>query len=75
MAGKVAAEVLMKNDMSLIKNYDREWQESLGARHHRYYKIKKVIYKFRDSDLNSIAATMSKLPESDQTLGALSSRR
>ena len=71
MAGKVAVDVVKKNDMSLLRDYDQEWQKSLGARHHRYYKIKKVIYKFRDNDLNSIAAAMSKLPESEQTLGAL----
>ncbi|MCL5267948.1 MAG: NAD(P)/FAD-dependent oxidoreductase [Bacteroidetes bacterium] len=71
MAGKVAAEVVKKDDMSLIRKYDQEWQKSLGIRHHRYYKIKKVIYKFRDSDLNSIAAAMSKLPEAQQTLGTL----
>ena len=71
MAGKVAADVVKKNDMSLLRDYDQEWQKSLGDRHHRYYKIKKVIYKFRDNDLNSIAAAMSKLPESEQTLGAL----
>lgn len=71
MAGKVAVDVVKKNDMSLLRDYDQEWQKSLGVRHHRYYKIKKVIYKFRDNDLNSIAAAMSKLPESEQTLGAL----
>ncbi len=71
MAGRVAAEAVKKNDMSLLKEYDKEWQDSLGTRHRRYYKIKKVIYKFKDNDLNSIAAEISKLPESQQTLGSL----
>lgn len=71
MAGTVAAEIVRKNDMRLLQKYEKEWQDSLGARHHRYYKIKKVIYKFKDDDLNSIAAEISKLPESQQTLGAL----
>ncbi len=71
MAGTIAAEVVKKNDMNLIARYEKEWQDSLGIRHHRYYKIKKVIYKFKDSDLNSIAAEISKLPDSEQTLGAL----
>lgn len=71
MAGMVAAEIVKRDDMSLLGKYEKEWQDSLGARHHRYYKIKKVIYKFKDDDLNIIAAEMSKLPEKQQTLGAL----
>ncbi|MCL4509940.1 MAG: NAD(P)/FAD-dependent oxidoreductase [Bacteroidetes bacterium] len=69
MAGKVAADIVKQNDMSLIGKYEKEWQDSLGARHHRYYKIKKVIYKFRDNDLDSIAHEISKLPQKQQTLG------
>ena len=71
MAGRIAADIARNNDMSLIGQYEKEWEDSLGARHHRYYNIKKVIYKFKDSELNSIAAEMSKLPENQQTLGAL----
>ncbi len=71
IAGSVAAEVARSNDMNLLGRYEKEWRDSLGIRHHRYYGIKKVIYKFRDSELNSIAAEISKLPEKDQTLGAL----
>jgi digeranylgeranylglycerophospholipid reductase len=71
MAGTVAARIVKENDMGLLGDYEKEWQESLGTRHHRYYKIKKVIYKFRDSELNSIAAEISKLPENEQSLGAL----
>lgn len=71
MAGSIAAEIVKKKDMSLLARYEKEWQDSLGIRHHRYYGIKKVIYKFRDNDLNSIAAQISKLPEEQQTLGAL----
>ncbi len=71
IAGTIAAQVVKRNDMSLLEEYEKDWQSSLGTRHHRYYKIKKVIYKFRDSELNSIAAEISKLPESQQTLGAL----
>ncbi len=69
MAGKVAADIVKQNDMSLTGKYEKEWQDSLGARHHRYYKIKKVIYKFRDNDLDSIAHEISKLPQKQQTLG------
>ncbi len=71
MAGRIAADVVRSGDMSLLRNYDREWEQTLGTRHHRYYKIKKVIYKFKDTDLNSIAAAMAKLPEPQQTLGTL----
>ncbi len=71
IAGIVAAEAAKKNDMSFLGKYEKEWQNSLGSRHHRYYRIKKVIYKFKDNDLNSIAAEMSRLPEDEQTLGVL----
>lgn len=69
MAGDVAAEIVKRNDMSLIEDYEKRWQDSLGIRHHRYYRIKKVIYKFKDGDLNSIADGISKLPRNQQTLG------
>ncbi len=71
IAGTIAAEVLKKNDMRLIANYETEWMNSLGSRHDRYYEIKKVIYKFKDDDLNSIADAITKLPEPQQTLGNL----
>ncbi len=71
IAGVAAAKAVKSNDMNTIGEYEKEWRDSLGSRHHRYYKIKKVIYKFKDSDLNSIAAEISRLPEGQQTLGAL----
>ncbi len=71
IAGKVAAEIVKRNDMSLTEHYEKEWRNSLGGRHDRYYKIKKVIYKFKDNDLNSIADEITKLPEAQQTLGSL----
>jgi digeranylgeranylglycerophospholipid reductase len=69
IAGKVAAEVVKKNDFCLMEDYEKEWRSSLGGRHDRYYKIKKVIYKFKDNDLDSIADAITKLPEPQQTLG------
>lgn len=71
IAGQIAAEVSRSGDMELLPRYEKEWKNSLGGRHDRYYKIKKVIYKFRDSDLNSIADVITKLPEDQQTLGNL----
>ncbi len=69
LAGKVAAEIVRQNDMNLMSHYESEWKNSLGSRHDRYYKIKKVIYKFRDNDLNSIADAITRLPEPQQSLG------
>ncbi len=71
IAGRIAAEAIKKNNMNLLEDYECEWNDSVGARHHRYYRIKKVIYKFKDDDLNSIAHEMSKYPPLEQTLGNL----
>jgi len=71
IAGKVAADVIKRNDMALLGNYEKEWRDSLGVRHQRYYRIKKVIYKFKDSDLDSIANEISILPQKQQSLGNL----
>jgi digeranylgeranylglycerophospholipid reductase len=71
IAGKIAAQIVAQNNMSLMEDYEKEWKGSLGDRHDRYYKIKKVIYKFRDNDLDSIADAITKLPEAQQTLGNL----
>jgi digeranylgeranylglycerophospholipid reductase len=69
IAGKIAADVVKKRDMNLITGYEKEWKNSLGSRHDRYYRIKKVIYKFKDQDLDSIAEAISKLPQPQQNLG------
>ncbi len=71
IAGEVASEIVKSGDMYLLRRYEKEWEDSLGARHHRYYQIKKVIYKFKDDDLDSIAHEISKRPDKDQTLGNL----
>jgi digeranylgeranylglycerophospholipid reductase len=71
IAGRTAAAVIKHNDMELLRNYESEWKNILGSRHDRYYRIKKVIYKFKDDDLNSIADAITRLPADQQTLGNL----
>ncbi len=71
IAGQVAADVLKKNDLSKLTEYEKLWHKRLGWRHEVFYNIKEAISNFSDETLNNIAESALKLPEEKQTLGAI----
>ena len=57
IAGKVAAEAVQKGDVSAKKlsGYPKAWHKAEGNNNAMSYKIKQVIDRFSDDDLNRIA--------------------
>ena len=64
IAGKVAAEAVKEGDVSRkrLSIYQREWYKAEGKNNEISYKIKRVIDRFSDSDLNKIADTLLQIP-------------
>ncbi|MDP6612842.1 MAG: NAD(P)/FAD-dependent oxidoreductase [Candidatus Hydrothermarchaeota archaeon] len=57
IAGKVAAEAIKSKDVSEVKlmDYDRRWREERGLILHEIVKLRQVIEKLSDNDLNMLA--------------------
>ena len=71
IAGQVAAEVIKRNDLSNLMDYEKQWHKRLGGRHEIFYNIKEAISNFSDDTLNNIAESALKLPEEKRTLGGI----
>ncbi len=71
-AGKIAGEVIARavaaGDMAELEDYPRRWEKLRGARNRTYYKMKKAVFNLSDETLNSIAASVLKLPREKQTI-------
>ncbi|MFQ5822443.1 MAG: NAD(P)/FAD-dependent oxidoreductase [bacterium] len=70
IAGRVAAQAIEENDFSekRLEQYAHEWHKAEGKNHERFYKIKKVIYKLTDEDLNNTADSVLRLPPEKRTI-------
>ena len=69
IAGKVAADAIINNDLKSIADYEILWHERLGKRHEMFNRIKNGIYKLSDDKYNSIAHVLQKIPKDKITLG------
>lgn len=69
IAGAVAADAIIKGDLSLIKEYEKKWHIRLGKRHEMFNRIKNGIYKLSDEKYDSIAHSLLELPPDKRTLG------
>ncbi len=70
IAGRVAAEAIHEDDVSAsrLQQYAREWHETEGKQHERFYKIKKAVYHLNDDDLNRTAEAVLSLSPQQRTL-------
>lgn len=69
IAGKIAAEAVLSNNLEHILSYDKAWNDRLGKRHEIFNRIKEGIYDFTDEKFNSIAHSILKIPVEKRTLG------
>ena len=51
-----------------FKEYPRQWHRRIGENHERFFKMKEVVNKFSDKDLNNIADAINSLPEEERSL-------
>ena len=61
MAGKVVAEAFSKKDLSkkALSKYEQEWRNSTGKTVEQRYKLRKVLERLSDDDLNHIFNSIS----------------
>ncbi|MGE5435690.1 MAG: geranylgeranyl reductase family protein [Syntrophothermus sp.] len=71
IAGSIAAEAILYNNLDKILEYDKVWYERLGKKHEMYNRIKNGVYDFDDNTFNSIASVFLKVPQNKRTLGRL----
>ncbi|MBN1893925.1 NAD(P)/FAD-dependent oxidoreductase [bacterium] len=69
IAGRVAAEAVKDGDVSAARltPYEKEWIKAEGRNNDLSYKIKRVVYRFSDHELNEIARMLLKLPPRKRT--------
>jgi digeranylgeranylglycerophospholipid reductase len=70
IAGRVAAEAVRAGDASAerLSEYPRDWHKAEGKNNERAYRIKKVVTKLSDADLNKIAKILVDIPPAKRTL-------
>ena len=70
IAGSVAAGAIERNDVSKksLKDYPKLWKKAEGLNMERAYKIKNVVERFTDDELNKIAHLLLDVPEEERTV-------
>ncbi len=76
LAGQTAAEAVKKNDVSekFLSRYHKAWHKVGGKNHEMFYRIKSLIYKLTDDELNDIADTVLDIPEEKRTIAKVFSK-
>ncbi len=73
IAGKLAAETASealkkgRSDESLLKNYQKLYDDRLGKMNNLFYRLKEGIFNISDDRLNKIAREMTNLPIEKRT--------
>ena len=70
IAGTVAADAVKAGDISekKLSIYNRKWLQAEGKNNERCYKIKKVVNRFSDDELNKIAFLLKDIPQEKRTV-------
>ncbi|MEE4310694.1 MAG: NAD(P)/FAD-dependent oxidoreductase [candidate division KSB1 bacterium] len=70
IAGETAAKAVKLNDVSqkALREYPEKWHETGGIVHQRSYRLKEVVYKLTDADLNRTAMKIDKLKPDKRTI-------
>ncbi len=70
IAGKVAAEAILKGDVSEneLKIYPEQWNSTVGEINNRCYRIKKIIFGLSDKSLNALAKTFDGITPENLTI-------
>lgn len=71
LAGRIAAESVIKNDPAHLHTYGKAWHELGGKKHEIYNRLKNGIYNFSDEKFNDIAHSFLKVPVEKRTMGGL----
>lgn len=69
IAGRVVADAVRAGDVSAkrLGTYPREWHKTEGKKNERIYRIKTVVDRFSDEDLNRTAQMLLSIPPEERT--------
>jgi digeranylgeranylglycerophospholipid reductase len=69
IAGRVAAEAIQAGDTSKkrLSEYAREWHKLEGKNNDLFYKIRILVERMKDEDLNAVARVFEKTPPEKRT--------
>ncbi len=70
LAGETAAEAIQKGDFSnaFLQEYAKRWHKAQGKNHERLYRVKEVIFRLTDDELNALAAKVVQIPLPERSL-------
>jgi digeranylgeranylglycerophospholipid reductase len=68
LAAHSVVQALRNNDIGMLRAYEKDWEDLLGAKHRMYHRIKEAVHHFPDDVLNRIASTMVSLPPDKHTV-------
>lgn len=73
MAGTVISEGIKQDDVSAgkLSAYERLWDSAWGWKHRRFYRIKEIVYKLDDEDINAAASILRSLDIKELTVAKL----
>lgn len=71
IAGIIAGEAVVTNNLNLVLTYDKAWHDRLGKRHVIFNRLKEGIYNFSDKTFNDLAVLFKRIPEGQQSMGKL----
>ncbi len=73
IAGRVAGEAVAERNVSKkrLSEYPKEWVKTEGKHNEIFYRIRSVVDRFKDEDLNRVARLLSAVPSEDRTAAHL----
>ena len=73
ISGQIAVDAIKNNDYSeaFLSKYVKRIFKEFANNHQRLYKIKEVIHKLSDDELNGIAVKVKKIKPSKRSLGSV----
>lgn len=70
LAADTAVEALEKNDISgeFLKRYAKAWHDKSGKNHEGLFRLKEIVNKLTDEELNSLGEKMASIPKEKRSL-------
>lgn len=68
LAGEAIAATVRADDLTTLRNYEKQWRKHQGNRHRTYHRMKTAVYGFSDEALDDIAARVLQLPPDKRSI-------
>jgi digeranylgeranylglycerophospholipid reductase len=68
LAGEAIAAAIRADDLTTLRQYEKQWRKHQGNRHRTYHRMKTAVYGFSDEALDDIAARVLQLPPDKRSI-------